>query len=236
MKNLCLEAICAELDAVGIEYAVNHGGKHIRIEWEHAGEPRLMVCALTPSDRRAHMNSRSDVRAILRTDGLIGDGEIAPVEHLLTVRSGEPVADSRMIADHFSRNHKDVLRAIDRAVAETDEEFNGRNFAPVTYTDKKGQDRRAYELTRDGFSYVVMGFTGQAASKWKVRYISAFNAMERELAARETFGDEIVSKAELRGEIDALLSLIPETKSKAAFIPPRIQQRRDERRACRRAA
>lgn len=37
---------------------------------------------------------------------------------------------------------------------------------------------RAYLLTRDGFSLLVMGFTGAAAVRWKIRYIEAFNALE----------------------------------------------------------
>lgn len=51
----------------------------------------------------------------------------------------------------------------------------------VEYKDAKGESRPAYNLTRDGFTILVMGFTGKAAMKWKIRYIEAFNAMEQKL-------------------------------------------------------
>ena len=60
-------------------------------------------------------------------------------------------------------------------------EFNERNFAPVGYKDAKGEIRPAYRLTRDGFAFLAMGFTGKKAAAWKERFLEAFDAMEAAL-------------------------------------------------------
>lgn len=54
-------------------------------------------------------------------------------------------------------------------------------FIPDAYSDKQGKERKHYWLTRDGFSLLVMGFTGPAALHWKLLYIEAFNKMEQAL-------------------------------------------------------
>lgn len=83
---------------------------------------------------------------------------------------------SRIIAEKFGKMHKDVLRAIRNL--ECSEDFNQRNFAPVEYVDAKGEARTEYGVTRDGFTFLVMGFTGKEAAAWKEKFIAAFNMME----------------------------------------------------------
>lgn len=91
---------------------------------------------------------------------------------------GQPAVRSDIVAYHFKRNHRDVLRDIRKLRAKCPESFYRRNFAPVEYADSKGEKRPAYLLTRDGFSLLVMGFTGAEAVRWKLRYIETFNALE----------------------------------------------------------
>ena len=91
---------------------------------------------------------------------------------------GQPAVRSDIVAYHFKRNHRDVLRDIRKLRAKCPESFYQRNFAPVEYADSKGEKRPAYLLTRDGFSLLVMGFTGAEAVRWKLRYIEAFNSLE----------------------------------------------------------
>ena len=64
-------------------------------------------------------------------------------------------------------------------------EFNERNFAPVGYKDAKGEIRPAYRLTRDGFAFLAMGFTGKKAAAWKERFLEAFNTMEAALLRQQ---------------------------------------------------
>lgn len=93
-------------------------------------------------------------------------------------------ATTRTIAKNFKKLHKDVLKAVRNL--ECSEEFNERNFAPVEYVDTKGQTRTEYAVTRDGFTFLAMGFTGKTAATWKEKYIAAFNAMEAQI--KETGG------------------------------------------------
>ena len=105
--------------------------------------------------------------------------ELKPMEMepVITVRSDEPVTTSLDVAAMFGKFHKDVLRAIRNI--ECSEEFNRRNFAPVKYTDEKGESRPMYYITRDGFTFLAMGFTGKEAARFKEAYIHAFNRMEQ---------------------------------------------------------
>ena len=96
------------------------------------------------------------------------------------VKDGEVFANSRDVAAFFGKNHKDVLRAI-RNLIEADADLGRRNFAPFKINDLTGETTSHYEMDRDGFTFLAMGFTGARALKWKKRFIEAFNAMEAEL-------------------------------------------------------
>jgi len=87
---------------------------------------------------------------------------------------------SRVVAQVFGKAHRDVLRAIRNL--ETPEEFNLRNFAQIEFKDDKGRAFPEYTMTRDGFMFLVMGFTGAKAVDMKLKFIEAFNAMEAKLA------------------------------------------------------
>lgn len=98
---------------------------------------------------------------------------------LVVLDQGEVWTTSLLIAEKFGRQHKDVLRAIEKKPCS--EEFRQRNFAPAEYFDEQSKPRRMYRLSRDGFALVVMGFTGESAVSWQERFIAAFGKMEREL-------------------------------------------------------
>lgn len=98
---------------------------------------------------------------------------------ILSTQNGEPVVSSRQIAESFGKNHRDVLRAVDNLKEDV------RNFAQMffegTDQDSYGREQRAYLMNRDGFTLLAMGFTGKAALEWKLKYIAAFNEMEKKL-------------------------------------------------------
>ncbi len=86
------------------------------------------------------------------------------------------------VARVFGKEHKSILRAIRSKIRNKEiQNFNEHNFAPVKYKDIKGEVRTAYNLTRDGFSFIAMGLTGRKADLWKVQFINAFNQMEQSL-------------------------------------------------------
>lgn len=116
----------------------------------------------------------------------------------LAVRDGHITTTSRQIAAHFGKQHSHVLRAI--ANLDCSEEFRRSNFGSAFYTDEQGKPRQEYILTRDGFVFLCMGFTGRDAAQWKEKYIAAFNAMETELRAGGTAAKALPAKPALDAE------------------------------------
>lgn len=101
---------------------------------------------------------------------------------ILSTQNGEPVASSRQIAENFGKEHKNVLQTIDNMTAENSALL--QMFHLSEYTTSQNKKLPMYLMNRDGFSLLVMGFTGKAALEWKLKYIQAFNAMEKKLAQR----------------------------------------------------
>ena len=101
------------------------------------------------------------------------------------ISKAKPVASTRVIADQFGKRHADVIRKVESLINDPNSSFfNERKIALAEYSDKKGELRKEYLLTRDQFSFVVMGFTGKESTKFKEDFIQAFNKMEHELLAR----------------------------------------------------
>ena len=95
-------------------------------------------------------------------------------------REGEAFANSRDVAAYFGKEHKVVLRAI-RNLLEQAPDLERCNFAPFKINDLTGESTSHYEMNRDGFVLLAMGFTGAKSLQFKLKYINAFNAMEAEL-------------------------------------------------------
>lgn len=100
----------------------------------------------------------------------------------MTEYRGVPVATSRRMADIFRKEHKNVLRAImDKIESSYNDELMAQ-FCAVNFIESRYKERGRYFpeylLTRDGFSFVAMGFTGKEADRFKVDYIARFNEME----------------------------------------------------------
>ncbi|WP_372830498.1 Rha family transcriptional regulator [Pontibacterium sp.] len=106
---------------------------------------------------------------------------INPID-VITIHDDRIVTTSLKVAEVFGKRHDDVLRKI-RGL-ECSAEFNARNFTGVAYSDGKGEKRPAYEMTKNGFVILVMGFTGKKAMQFKEAYIEAFDWMADKLARR----------------------------------------------------
>lgn len=97
----------------------------------------------------------------------------------LTVTNGQPTTTSLAIAERFGKQHFHVMRDIEKL--ECSEEFGASNFGCTSYKDASNRLQPMYTVTKDGFMFLAMGFTGKEAAAWKERFITAFNAMERQL-------------------------------------------------------
>lgn len=110
---------------------------------------------------------------------------------ILFTQNGEPVVSSLQIAENFGKSHDNVLKGIENLIGGlvkiNDTPGLPKNgdtpmFYKTEYTHKQnGQTYPMYLMNRDGFSLLVMGFTGKAALEWKLKYIQAFNEMEKKL-------------------------------------------------------
>lgn len=107
------------------------------------------------------------------------------------VESGSLMTTSLKVADAFGKRHDNLLRKIETLGCST--EFNALNFEAVEYLDLKGETRKAWNMTKDGFMFLVMGFTGTKAATIKEAYIAEFNRMADEIHRRElaTLVDDI---------------------------------------------
>lgn len=98
-------------------------------------------------------------------------------QDFIAAEGDQLLTTSQQVAAVFGKRHDHVLRDIDALRAELPPDFDAPNFGAVDYVDAKGESRRMYRLTRDGFTLLAMGFKGKKALAFKVAYINAFNAM-----------------------------------------------------------
>lgn len=130
------------------------------------------------------------------------------MNELVCIKRNEPVADSLQIAEMFGKRHDRVLRAIDNTIKtlpKNGERSNGNlMFIPSKKKMADGQMHRMYYMNRDGFSLVVMGFTGSKAMEWKLKYIEAFNRMEEIIRDPERMTARIEGKTTRRTLTDQI--------------------------------
>lgn len=107
---------------------------------------------------------------------------------MLFVRDGTVMVDSRTVAVAFEKELKHVHEAIKNMIFKAPRELEP-NFRPFKIKDLSGESTSHYEMTRDGFTLLAMGFTGEKALRWKLKYIEAFNRMEAELRAGQAFDE-----------------------------------------------
>lgn len=101
--------------------------------------------------------------------------------------------DSRKIADAFEKQHYNVLRDIERLTESNSglsEEFRKLNFEVSKYVTEQGHKAKCYLLTRDGFTMLVMGYTGEKAMRFKEQYIKLFNEMEQRILTIQSLRDQ----------------------------------------------
>lgn len=159
------------------------------------------------------------------------DSDMTPVNAernpVVFEKEGEVFTNSRDVAAYFGKNHRDVMRAVDNLIQQ-EQELGLRNFAQGVYTlpETHDQQHRCYDMDRDGFTLLAMGFTGAKALKWKLCYIEAFNAMEAELARQtamagfnipSTLSDALRLAADQAETIEKQTALIADMTPKAEF-------------------
>ena len=165
--------------------------------------------------------------------------QVAPTDQelsLVAVENEHAVTTSLRVAEVFGKQHKNVLRDIQNL--ECSDDFRKLNFEPshiIKQLPNNGSKKLPmYYITRDGFMFLVMGFTGKTAAKWKEAYIKAFNEMEAKIRAeqmakaieehdrKEAIEYEKLLEREEREEaaIDARVAAMPPVKSRKSQAEP----------------
>ena len=116
------------------------------------------------------------------------------MEELVYLKKDEMLTDSLKVAEIFQRRHDDVIKSVEKLIERNEEASKdnrifsdiSRQFIKTRYKDEQGRWQTKYMMNRDGFSLLVMGFTGKKAHEWKLKYIEAFNKMERIIMEKQT--------------------------------------------------
>lgn len=117
------------------------------------------------------------------------------IELVVLGQNDQPVTTSVLVAQKFGKRHAYVIEAVRNLIDST--EKSAQFFMPSTYVDDSGKENVMYVMNRDGFTLLAMGFTGKKALKFKMDYISAFNAMESELKKRASAPTPTLTPAEM---------------------------------------
>lgn len=145
------------------------------------------------------------------------------MQELVIMKKGEAVCSSLQVAEVFEKRHDNILRDIKGLL--NFEETHGM-FQKSTRVDKQnGQTYPMYYMNRDGFSLLVMGFTGKKALEWKLKYIKAFHQMEdviKQSATKEYIKARKDGKLTRKQESDVLKDLVEYAKGQGSKHPEKL--------------
>ncbi|MDR1461465.1 MAG: phage regulatory protein/antirepressor Ant [Campylobacteraceae bacterium] len=144
------------------------------------------------------------------------------IEVNLTSKNGQVFTTSLEVAKVFEKNHKEVIRDI-RNLMSKDERKIAPMFIEREYKDTYSRSQPFYEMTRDGFTLLAMGFTGDKALEWKLAYINGFNKMEQALKQPslfeipQTFSDALLLAANQAKQIEKQTKVLEYQKPRVEF-------------------
>lgn len=132
------------------------------------------------------------------------------MNELVYLKNEQALTDSLTVAELFEKRHKHVLEKIEKILNDSAEN-SAQCFHKTRYKDTSGKWNTKYLMNRDGFTFLVMGFTGKKANEWKWKYIDAFNKLEKVVMERQTsvwLETRQQGKLIRKGETDVLQKLV----------------------------
>ncbi|WP_105450820.1 Rha family phage regulatory protein [Escherichia coli] len=163
---------------------------HIQIMVGRAGQPKgwpgsLVTGCSNPARLTTHEIATSGGELIKFTNEAAIMATIPTLSHPdVTIKNGRAVTTSVAIAEFFGKRHERVLDKIRNL--DCSAKFTEHNFVSSEYTDSTGRKLPMYQITKNGFVFLVMGFTGKKAAAFKEAYIAEFDRMEAELHQNNT--------------------------------------------------
>jgi len=96
--------------------------------------------------------------------------------------SNQPLTNSKLVAEVFEKEHKNVMQSIRKLMDGTAQNSAVRQmFSESTYLNEQNKEQPMFIMNQDGFTLLAMGFNGKKAMEFKLKYIEAFNAMKRQI-------------------------------------------------------
>ena len=141
------------------------------------------------------------------------------MNELVYLKDDEAVCSSLDVAEKFHKRHADVVRRIESLVADDSTQNCVQCFKRTFYKDESGKKNKMYLMNRDGFTFLVMGFTGKKANEWKWQYIKAFNSMEsfiREKTSEAWIETRKAGKITRQSETDVIKQLVEYAKQQGS--------------------
>ena len=128
----------------------------------------------------------------------------------LVLRDGKHVTTTtRIVADHFDKTHKSVLRAIENLRDSLGESrFNRLTFAPIDYTDSKGRTQQEWVMDHAAFAVLAMGFTGAKAACLRQDFVEAFERATKRIQTMERQQPEWKSARKHVAEAQSMMSMV----------------------------
>lgn len=110
------------------------------------------------------------------------------IQVTVKIKKDQAVTDSLIVAENFGKLHKNILQSIDVIKGQISTADFSALFYETTYVAENGKRNRKYLMNKNGFSLLVMGFTGDKAMQWKLAYIAEFDRMTEIIAQQATIG------------------------------------------------
>jgi Rha family phage regulatory protein len=140
---------------------------------------------------------------------------------IVVISHGQTITTSIVVAEKFRKRHDNVLQAI--ANLDCSNGFRLLNFQESSYLNEQGKEQPCYTVTRDGFSFLAMGFTGKEAAVWKEKFIAAFNWQASEInrlsrmhASPDWQQARIEGQTARRDETDAIKAFVSYAQSQGS--------------------
>lgn len=127
--------------------------------------------------------------------------DLFPETLLCSIEDEQVFTTSLKVAEYFGKNHQHVMRqirALEKQISLSNfgqsNEFSLRNFAQSDYKNARGKSYPMFKISHDGFALLAMGFTGQKALEWKIKFLNAFREMETQLQERNNRWVKVVDQ------------------------------------------
>ncbi|WAX07394.1 hypothetical protein BF702P1_00019 [Bacteroides phage BF702P1] len=139
--------------------------------------------------------------------------------------SNQVLTNSLLVAEKFGKEHNKVIRDIQNLSCS--DEFRAANFGVSSYISLQNKELPMYVMTKDGFSFLVMGYTGVKAGMFKEEYIKAFNKMEETINnggfnVPKSFREALLLAAEQQEVIENQQKQIEEKNAKIEADKPKV--------------